>query len=1383
MKKEGRVNLKIIILILILICVFLGISYAAVTVNTPVILGNKTSPTWGYNTIYQGAVINFTLTAGSGTQDNVTNVTIKLNATYFIFDDGTNNTNVTVTNFTNITSGGYIELTWNVTTPFESGSSQYFSFNVSLQSNVETLNTPIEVEVANVSGKYELTLSGQSYNVNVDNKAPVVSFMTVNNTNTTNVTSFLFSFNVTDINNDTCMLYIFNETSNDPNLVWGPIDNKTVTALTAVGGIYYNFTGGDGDYVWNIWCNDTLGHSGFNATTQANQTITLDTKGPYTIMFNITNATSPAGTPFNGTDYGAIYKLTNIESNATEGVIQGATVTAWFNFSDTTTGVKTAFLQVLNGSTWMNITALSTNISNNVINKQNYTFATAVDSYQSGANVTMRVVVLDHVNNENFTRNLTVQVNDTVNPDVTTCTIDNVNSSPTSISNITGTTFALNWTITEKNNVSWLFYCIDGKSTTPGWYANYSSASYTQSNLDKLKTGAVLSDIFDSAVLPGGSTKLVNGSHGVEIILMDSWGNTQTAYCNFTVDTTVPHEITVDFNKTKTYTVSGGNGITPTNATSYVWVRINVSASKSGLASLEYNTSCNSTLANITNTTWFQPFNNSLCEGEAAGLKTLMIIATSGGGGINATTFSIGLDNTDPVLTLHSINDSVDLITTANIEAHEFNSEHIRVNFSTSEWTYLSSAGYYLDNDTYVEFGSSLSEIQSHNYSINVTEGGTHTLILQANDSVGNAANTTKYTFTVIGPVDMTSKWAGFNGSLTDKHMARVLIRNSTGGGGPILEHIRVNSSNPVNISIDIELNTSQKTALNITISNINTSAINWGYIGFSVVSDDGDAKTGINSNFSASLLRVVRFNSSIRTIDDFISDTNSYYGMVIVPYNLTVTNESKLVAMWFENESDYSSRYGNAPLGACTAGTSGTGGFTTPYTSKSTTPCYNITSNVSTTIFVPHFSMVAVVNDTNASVANVNVPIGDQVDSAFIVNVTVSQDASSCAFKINASGYYNGVAYTRNTWTTMSTPTLLEWSKYVCLSSLPIALANLSGGGVKYGATIGIYNLTINVTDAFGNQNITYYGFNVTDTNLPLLDNITNSSIGSSSATIGVESNEYINASVTYSGSSTASQSASTAFTTKTPTISLTGLSSSTFINYTVKVCDYAGNCNKSSEFNFTTAAAAAVAPPAAAVGGGGGGIGYQIAVSNVKARTSHMWSSISSGESVLMNVVNPNIGVTNVNINVKNTLANAKIEVASLKAKPDDVTAAAATVYQYLQITPTNLKDADITRATIKFRVLKSWLTDNGVSENDIVLFRYANNAWSTLATTKVDSDGTYVYYEATTTGFSYYAIGTGAVSGAFEIIDAIRAFYDGTSTLTAFDIIDMIRSFYGG
>ena len=124
--------------------------------------------------------------------------------------------------------------------------------------------------------------------------------------------------------------------------------------------------------------------------------------------------------------------------------------------------------------------------------------------------------------------------------------------------------------------------------------------------------------------------------------------------------------------------------------------------------------------------------------------------------------------------------------------------------------------------------------------------------------------------------------------------------------------------------------------------------------------------------------------------------------------------------------------------------------------------------------------------------------------------------------------------------------------------------------------------------------------------------------------------------------------------------------------------------------------------------------------------------------------------LGVTSIDITFAKDVTNVRITVKNLGTeKPADVTSPIGVitssnglVYAYLKIDCSISNDA-ISSATIKFKVPVKWITDYNINPDTIALSRFADNKWTKLTTTKVSSDAEYYYYEATTTGFSVFAI----------------------------------------
>jgi PGF-pre-PGF domain-containing protein len=157
---------------------------------------------------------------------------------------------------------------------------------------------------------------------------------------------------------------------------------------------------------------------------------------------------------------------------------------------------------------------------------------------------------------------------------------------------------------------------------------------------------------------------------------------------------------------------------------------------------------------------------------------------------------------------------------------------------------------------------------------------------------------------------------------------------------------------------------------------------------------------------------------------------------------------------------------------------------------------------------------------------------------------------------------------------------------------------------------------------------------------------------------------------------------------------------------------------------------------------GGGGGGGGGQAVPSNIKASKARYWSSILAGTSSTMEITDVDIAVNELTFSVAVTSSACNLVVRSFTDKPSAVAdAPSGIVYQYFEIAPENIEG--VTSAKISFKVSKNWLSDNSILENDVTLNRYENGQWTSLFTTLVRSDLTYNYYEATSSGFSYFAI----------------------------------------
>jgi PGF-pre-PGF domain-containing protein len=106
-----------------------------------------------------------------------------------------------------------------------------------------------------------------------------------------------------------------------------------------------------------------------------------------------------------------------------------------------------------------------------------------------------------------------------------------------------------------------------------------------------------------------------------------------------------------------------------------------------------------------------------------------------------------------------------------------------------------------------------------------------------------------------------------------------------------------------------------------------------------------------------------------------------------------------------------------------------------------------------------------------------------------------------------------------------------------------------------------------------------------------------------------------------------------------------------------------------------------------------------------------------------------------------VKAKASSVSFDVSAVN-KPSTLVTAPGFANSYLKIDTKNLDDTNIINSTIKFKVPISWFIANNVKRNTIKLYRY-KNGWQALETVELPADSTYAYYQATTPGFSYFAI----------------------------------------
>ncbi len=145
-------------------------------------------------------------------------------------------------------------------------------------------------------------------------------------------------------------------------------------------------------------------------------------------------------------------------------------------------------------------------------------------------------------------------------------------------------------------------------------------------------------------------------------------------------------------------------------------------------------------------------------------------------------------------------------------------------------------------------------------------------------------------------------------------------------------------------------------------------------------------------------------------------------------------------------------------------------------------------------------------------------------------------------------------------------------------------------------------------------------------------------------------------------------------------------------------------------------------------------------------EVKKAHSWTKITPGVAEIMKDFDKDIGIKEIKIEVNKEAQNVKITVTKYDGKPAEVSVEkTGKVYNYLKINTENLEE-NLSKATLKLQVNKSWVSNNSLEKENIVLFKFDNISleWNELPTTYSEEDDNYYYYETELTSFSYFAIG---------------------------------------
>lgn len=91
----------------------------------------------------------------------------------------------------------------------------------------------------------------------------------------------------------------------------------------------------------------------------------------------------------------------------------------------------------------------------------------------------------------------------------------------------------------------------------------------------------------------------------------------------------------------------------------------------------------------------------------------------------------------------------------------------------------------------------------------------------------------------------------------------------------------------------------------------------------------------------------------------------------------------------------------------------------------------------------------------------------------------------------------------------------------------------------------------------------------------------------------------------------------------------------------------------------------------------------------------------------------------------------------------------------YRFFEIEKESFNDSDVDTTTFSFRVEKSWVNENNIIRDSVALQRY-DDGWEKLVTSETDENDTHIFYEASSPGFSSFAITGKEASADIQVLN---------------------------
>lgn len=186
-------------------------------------------------------------------------------------------------------------------------------------------------------------------------------------------------------------------------------------------------------------------------------------------------------------------------------------------------------------------------------------------------------------------------------------------------------------------------------------------------------------------------------------------------------------------------------------------------------------------------------------------------------------------------------------------------------------------------------------------------------------------------------------------------------------------------------------------------------------------------------------------------------------------------------------------------------------------------------------------------------------------------------------------------------------------------------------------------------------------------------------------------------------------------------------------------------GTVSTTTSVSATTSSSSSTSGSSGGGGGGGGGVSGEN-YNNIELKEKYD-ETIYKDKTTSYRFKNASSAVMFINItgNTNAGLINTALELLKGRSSLVNVTVPGV-VYKNFNVwvgTTGFVSTKNIQAASVGFRVLNSWLTDNDILATDIRLVRWDGTKWVQLETTQNSKDSTYTYFEAKTTAFANFAI----------------------------------------